>query len=536
MGNKIDRVIMLLFVLVLYGASYIPLWKNFQRVPKDRYYFGSVDYAIDVLGNLTTVRQGFLGHWQRRSPVTTTIEGKPTYLKFEYIAIGQLARMGRVDPTVMYYLARSVISLVVVVMIVWLVYQMIQKPLARIAAIAMILFATGITEPWKSYPYRIMDVMPGDTMVFQRLTLAAPHYLLGILLPLCSIVFLARFIDRKKFSFFLLSVASGMLGTLVYTPSMVLVVLSLPLLFLKKKTYRGAIFLYAILSLLPVIYIRYVSQFWDFSAFSKTEFVVPFRLSPLDYPLAVGVPFLLALFSLKRVLTSKNTMLLILFPWLLTHPFATLVVAYFAHINPSRFFFGPYFVVFGILGALGIKEILAFVRHKTTKTLTYLFGAVLMLTVFAPSYISYGASMLAIRTCFCNVRFFDYGYPKKDLMDAIFWLRDHTSEFDTVLSGPYTGAIIPAFSANPVYTSWCLRIMDEQAFGQTEDVLKKFYSGTMPESEVRRLIADNHISYVLVGDQEKTYGDTTSLSKYPFLTPVASFGTYRLIHPFGTTT
>ncbi len=519
MGNKIRIALSIFFVCILYAISSVSIWKNFQQVPKDRYYFGSVDYAIDVLGNLTTVRQGFLGNWQRHSSVTSTIVGKPTFLKFEYILIGQIARISGVDPIYMYYVARTVLSLATIATIVWLVYQIFSKSYQQVTAMVIILFGTGITEPWKSYPYRIMDSMPGDALVLQRLTVAAPHYLLGILLPLWSMIMLSRFIDKKKFVYFPVSIITGILATFVYSPSMILVVASLFLLFIKKKVYRGAIFLYAIFSLLPIIYIRYVSQFWDFNTFSKTEFVVPFRLAPIDYLFAVGIPFFFALFAIRKVLASRNTLLLIIVPWILMHPFASLFLANLIRMNPSRYFFGPYFVIFGILATIGLREIISFIQQKTTKPLAYGVGAILVIIIFVPSYISYGASIQNIRNCFCNVQFFDYGYPKKDLMNAIFWLADHTKESDIVLSGPYAGIIIPAFSGNRVYTSFWLRLMDESTFSETERMLQKFYGVFMTEEEIRAL----QIEYVLFGDQERQYGGRNILD-YPFLAKVASFG------------
>lgn len=519
MMNQKNRLIEIIGItiltVILFAIPYVSLWKNFRMVPSGRYYFGSVDYAIDVLGNFDTIRQGFLGHWQRTPNKTVLLEGKPTYLKFEYILIGQTARATHTDPIVLYYVTRAVISLLTVGMIIWLVYHVFSRPVDRIVSVVIIFFGTGITEFWKNYPMRVMDVMPGDTLVFERLTTAAPHYLLGILLPLVSIYAFAQFIDRKKFIFFIISVISGMLATFIFSPSMILVAAVLPLVFVKRRAFREAIILYAIVSLLPIGYIRYVSQFWDFNVLSKTESVVPFRLDPWQYLFVVGVPYLLSLFAIRPLLRSKNTLFLLFIPWVLMHPIAALALANVAMVNPSRFFFGPYFVIFGILATIGLRYI------AKTKKIVYILG---ILFLVSSSYYSYGASLQYTRVCFCNVQFFDYGYPKKDLMDAIFWLRDNTKESDVVFSGPYAGVLIPAFSGNKVYTSFWLRFMDETTFSKTESVVHQLYSGSIRREEIRALAG----GYVLFGDEERQIAGNNTQVPYPFLQQVYESGQTRI--------
>jgi len=487
----------LALIFVLFFIPYYGLFQNFKNTPPDRYYFGSVDNAIDVLGNFDTVRQGFAGRWTRSPNKTTAVSGKSTFLKFEYILIGHIARVIHTDPIVTYYVIRAILSIAAIGII-------LRMANFSLLPLLFIFFATGITEPWNTWPMRIMDSMPGDTLVFQRLTTAAPHYLLGIILPLLSMYFLSR-------SRFVIATVFGFVGTFVYTPSMILVIGSLWLLFFYKKQSRGALILYSIISLLPIVYIRYVSQFWDLNLFVKTENIVPFRLNIFQYFFAVGSIFIFSLFSIPEILKKKNPLHLLFLPWIIVHPLGALILSNILSVNASRFFFGPYFVVFGILAYMGIRRF---------KPLIILLFAILAL---GSSFISYGASINYTRVCFCNVQFSDYGYPKKDLMDAIFWLRDNTTESDGVLSGPYAGAIIPAFSNNRVYTSFWLRIMDESLFTKLDAMSKQFYEGSMNENEARAFLRNYNMAYVLVGEQESGKGLT-----YPDLSLTASFGSVRL--------
>ena len=144
-------------LLVYLFLSYWPIIRSYQTAPPDRYYWGSVDYAIDTVGNMTTVREGYLGHWQRFSKITSTIEGKPSLLKFEYILVGQIARMTGVDPLVMFYVTRAIISLVLIGVIYFLITRMFAAAVDRWMAFMFVLFATGVTEVWKVWPTRVIQ-------------------------------------------------------------------------------------------------------------------------------------------------------------------------------------------------------------------------------------------------------------------------------------------------------------------------------------------------------------------------------------------
>lgn len=489
------------FIFLLFFIPYWGLYQNFQHVPADRYYFGSVDNAIDVVGNLDTVRQGYLGKWMRTPNKTTALQGKATYVKIEYILIGQAARLLHIDPVLAYFIFRAIISVSGVVAILLIVAQVVPTWWGRAIALLFVFFGTGITESWHTWPTRIMDSLPGDTLVFQRLTTAAPHYLLGILFPLLSMYFLSR---NRIF----LALILGFLGTFVYSPSMLLVVGSVWLLFLKNQKIRPALILYSIVSISPMLYMQYVSRYWDLNLFGKTEFIVPFRLQLGQYIFVVAVPYVLSIFSIPEILKKKDPLLLLFLPWIIMHPVFTLVISQILAINPSRFFFGPYFVIFGILAYFGMKRM-----HK---------GIVVALISFMliASFISYGASLNYTKTCFCLVQYFDYGYPNKNLMQAIFWLRDHTKAEDIVLSGSYAGVLIPSFAGNRVYTSWWLRIMDEELFAKLEEESMQFYSGSMDALKAYEFLNKNAIEYIILSEQEKMKNGL----HYPSVRAVATFG------------
>jgi len=516
--------------LLLYlFLSYWPIIRSYQTAPPDRYYWGSVDYAIDTVGNMTTVREGYLGHWQRFSKHTTTIEGKASFLKFEYVAIGQLARLFRIDPLVLFHTSKFIVSLSLLA-VLWIMVKMIFSGwIERMIAWVLVLFSTGVTEPWKEWLSRMMDHLPGDVMVFSRLTTAAHHYLLGSLFSLLSIWFLARAIDRKhdRYAAFL-SFVFGALATFVYGPAAILLITSVGLYafcrilrrpkLLRERTL-GLVFFYIVVAAVPLVYIRYVSQFWDYSAFAATEKLAPFDIDLVGYFLVVGGIYILAVLGVRKALQTGKTLVLLLLPWLIVHPVGVFLVSPLIGMNRSRLFFTPYFAVFAILAVYGIVTIsraIARWREGIGKLVPW----IILSLVLLPSYISYAASYQDLDVCFCNIPFYDYGYPKRSTMEAIWWLRDHTREDDIVLSGLYTGALIPAFAGNRVYTSWWMRLTQTPNFPDVERTMYRFFASDMTEDEARSLVSSQNIEYVFLSDEEQQYGQGKTALDYLFLRQV----------------
>lgn len=507
MDRRRERFWIIVMILSLYILWIVPTTENFRKKPADRFYFGSVDYAIDVVGNLVTVREGFLGHWQRESKGTTVIAGKNSFLKMEYLLIGHFSRIVHIDPLIGFYLVRTLLSLAYFIVVYIVIALIFPVSSARILAFAYVLFSTGIIPPWQTYPFRIFDSMPGDTYVFQRMVTAMPHYMIGGIAPLLSLVFLTKFFDRTRSHYLFLSVLVGFIGTWVYAPSMLLVVLTIPAyVFIRllgntpKRTLvfeAGVLCFYAAVVLLPLLYIRYLWQFWDYSAFDRTEKIVSFRVRDMiEYLLIVGGTYALGVLATPWLLRTQSRLLLFLAPWLVVHPVAVLAFSNILNINPHRFFFGPYFAVFGILAAYGVTALFRTFGH-TSRNLIHRGLIIVAALPFVCSFLVYGASLQRTTVCYCLIENADYGYPRQELMSAIFWLRDHTKEADVVLASPYAGVLVPAFAGNRVYTSWWIRIMDPAVYERTRIQSARIFSGQMSEDEARAFLEREKIGYVL---------------------------------------
>ncbi|OGG03867.1 hypothetical protein A2W14_04990 [Candidatus Gottesmanbacteria bacterium RBG_16_37_8] len=374
--------------------------------------------------------------------------------------------------------------------------------------------------------------------VFQRLTTAAHHYILGSFFSLASIYYLAKSFEKRSIIDLLLASISGFLTAFIFVPAILLVYISIPvflILFLTRVSYKLnknkyrrifiSLLIFISLSIVPIIYLRYVAQFPEFKAFINTEQIAPYDIRPSNYLMIVGMTYLFSFFSIRRILAKGKSLELLLFSYLIIHPAAVFLATKVLEINKVRFFFTSYFIVFGVLATFGIIEIAEFIKRRWNKIPTVLILGILLFIILYPSRHNFGMSYARNRVCFCQKEFFDYGYPQKEVMETINYLKKESGEYDAVLSGYFAGVLIPAFSGNRVYTSWWQRLMQTDNLGVVSENVERFYSRRMQNEEALSFLRKEGIKFVFLGDEERNKSADRKDLNYPFLTEKSRFGT-----------
>jgi hypothetical protein len=526
-----ERVWILGSTILLLLLSYVPIVRTFSETPQELWYWGAEEYPLDLTGNLSTVRQGYNGHWLATLNYSSTTPIPRSLVKIEYIIIGQIARVFHADPTVMFFVVRGILSLVYLSVIYTIIGSLFTRKRDRIIAWILILFSGSIMRPGDYHGFFYTAAI--ETLVTYRLLLAMPHYLIGNICGLLSLVYLVKTMEHpNNVRTFILSVVAGAISSLTYAPTMVLILLTIPLYvlvwFIREKMSKtgdvripcplGVLFAYVSFVIIPILYVKWVTAYvWEgFRAISHIEKLNPFTLLPGEYLLDVGVVYVLAFIALPEILKSKNTLSIFLFFWIIIHPVAIFFISGLLDLNTIRFFLTPYIVVFGILAVYGIQRItvLVPVRWKTTLTI-----GLAVITLLAGA-VSYQANYNRTHLCFCMQPYHTYAYPTKSVMNAIFWLRDHTKEDDTVLSLYYAGNLIPAFAGNCVYISWWYRLAELPNVYSMETSVADFYKGDVPVETAKKFIDTNHISYVFWGEEERAQAPIATILPYPFLKDV----------------
>lgn len=513
------------------------IYRNYLAAPPDRYYWGNDDFPLDQQGNLSYVRSGYNGHWQVFVKLTSTLPDQKSFLKIEYLIMGHLARVLQLDPLHVFYLARFGISVVYIWLIYFLAGKIFEQRYARNIGFILSIFAASISIPSKENVFAYIAVP--DVLVFQRLTTSAHHYMLGGISTLISLYFLAKVLDQPSNKVaFLCSVIFGFIMSMTYAPNTVIVFTSIPMVLLIKflyeficyrkvnawRTWIPILFSYVLVVMLPLIYLPLMrlTQWKGTAISSNLENINPFSVTILQYVLGLGASYILAWFAVPRIVRRQHTLLLFFVSWLIIHPIGEYFISDIIGINRIRYFLSPYFVVFGLVATEGVLSI-GNVFARVSKRLKMLSMIVVVITAIFLSYYSYVQSVIKLRTCYCVIQFFDYGYPKKELMQAIWWLRDNTTEDDVVLSDTFAGNIIPAFAGNRVYTSWWYRLTGSSHFVYIMDFARWFYMKRFTPADVRWFVDEYGIDYVLQGEYERGFGDGSDL-EYSDLEPVARFG------------
>ena len=105
-------------------------------------------------------------------------------------------------------------------------------------------------------------------------------------------------------------------------------------------------------------------------------------------------------------------------------------------------------------------------------------------------------------------------YPDRQVMDAIFWLRDNTDHEAVVLTAETLGSMLPAYSGNTVYLGHGNQTV---YFEQKMALMKRFYQGLMTRQEMKDFLQSNRLTYVFYGPEERQIG---KLLPVDFLAPV----------------
>jgi len=344
------------------------------------------------------------------------------------------------------------------------------------------------------------------------------------------VYFLSKYIvQANKLIYFIIACISGIITTIVYAPTAILIWMSLPVVFLfefyhlirnkmSKRHLTQLVLIFAVfifITVFPLLYVRYLSGYWDDYSFSRTENIVPFAPLWWHYFFIAGLTYFFSLFAIPEVVKKRNVLFSFFLAWVVVHPVAMNWIAPIIGLNKTRFFLTPYFVIFGILAVFGIEKLLSYIKKaiavRFNQAIAYL---ICVLLVVISGFETYKISLDWLRACFCQGDGFAFGYPRNEDMSAWKWLRDNSREDDIILSDNFAGMMIPVFAGNKVYTSHWVNIVWPSNFNEIVTNKERFFSGYMPDEEAKQFLLQNQISYIYYGTIEKWPAGKLS---YPFI-------------------
>lgn len=211
--------------VLMYCVSFMAIYRNFSRVPADRWYYGAEEYPLDMTGNLAYVQQGIHGAFVSSFNYSTHLGESPSFLKLEYVFLGHLARVLAMDPIVMFWISKIALSMLLLVVSTVFIRRAVSDSHTRILAYICSLFGASIVIP--GFGSNFSDISVFDTLVFVRTSLLTHHYALGAITALLSLFALSKVFDRALSNkWFVIALISGFLTSVYYAPNTILVLLS----------------------------------------------------------------------------------------------------------------------------------------------------------------------------------------------------------------------------------------------------------------------------------------------------------------------
>jgi len=124
-------------------------------------------------------------------------------------------------------------------------------------------------------------------------------------------------------------------------------------------------------------------------------------------------------------------------------------------------------------------------------------------------------------------------YPLKDVVEAMIFIRDHTSRDTVILSGKTAGNYLPVYAGNTVYVGHAATVRAEEK----EAEVKEFFSGRLPPDVAKGWLARENLHYVFFGPEERELRGIEDLRMvYPFLQEVYNgpyVRLYKVVSPEG---
>jgi hypothetical protein len=528
-NQEIFWVIML--SVFLYGLAYGPVAYWYQNSPSGRTYLGFNAFAIDWLGQLATAQEGFNGHIFRTPIMSSTMEGKPFLLKTEYLLIGHLARITHISVINALKIAIFLISIFYLICIWIIIRNIFSNRTCRVLAYFLTLYATGISLPAWSFGW---VNMPKYSLVFERTTLDAPHYMLSGVFTIVSLYLLSQSLIKFKTGKYILAIISGLLAVQIFFPSMMVSIIALAIFIIIRIIRNQKLFgfsndlimisVYSFLVCLPLIQLWYAGQFFDMNTFKQSENIIPGVFDDLwQYFLTVGLILIPSVLAIPYIFKNRHPFFLLSLSWAIAHPVVIFVIRRITYTNKVRFFQTPYFIFFAILGASGIYVIYTWINKKSNRFIALIISLMLIITIILSGKYTYLLSLnfnAPERSDFVN----DQGYPGGGEYQAMTWLKDYCSDKRVIMAGETNSTLLLALTPCKVYYStwvWQGLLYNEGQY--LENNILNFYNESLSTDDARNFLINNQIYYIYYGNAEQYFhslGGKTGELTYQFLQKV----------------
>lgn len=519
-------VLMLTALLTAFSPFVYELTVTSRSLPESRYPLFETDFPPDLRVYLSRMRQGVEGKWLVSEKYTAEIH-RPSVLHVSYLLMGKLAGGIGLQPPEAFQVWRLIASLFMMAGGYFFLLQVFSQKWQRIAAFLLYVFVGNLPLPVKTgmpfLGFQFSSFLGWYTFFDPTKRLFfLPHYNLAAGFFALSLAFLWRGVQKQKRNQFVLAGIFGFLAGIILPTNLMVSFLTAGLFFLSVLLGLTGKLPSKNLWLRIKVLVVWSWPFWLFLGlgfflifYSFTYFPwkihgqadVDKRFMGFDHwgtIFGLGTTGLLGLAGTIWVLWRRKAAGFLSALWLLV---MTLLIAFFRLFpvsNPYRPLQIELHLPLAITSLCLIESVAGFFRQKRRLVL-----AVLLALLILPSLIVWPVDLKAQRMFVNDKVSAGYPliptipfvvYPVKDVMAAVFWLRDRTDHDRVVLAAETLGSMIPGYAGNTVVLGHGNQTVDYR--GKVDQMIR-FYRGLMSPEEASEFLSRNRVSYVFWGPEEQ---------------------------------
>ncbi|MDP3888553.1 MAG: hypothetical protein Q8Q24_00770 [bacterium] len=540
---KSENFFVLFFSFVLLTLSFSStVYEGFrgQNLGDARRVFlwGEHNFTYDYNVYLAKMREGAEGAWTVTNKYTSESH-QGVFLQEFYLLSGKVGGWLGLEPPATYFLLRFGLAIIFVLAIYALILFFVKDSATRKIAFLLALFSGGWPKflfyegSWHAVVrfdwWQEMDQIKRASYV--------PHYLLGHILTIISLLFLIK--SQNKRSYFVLAILSGAVAGFVHPPSLLIVwgIWGISFLFsvvgsrfsafrhlssvfsLQSPVVRLLAFIF--LTSLPLLYVNQAIAVYPWKSLVDYDVAHPWIYSLTEYILALGVTLPLAFLGIVFCKDRKKEELHPLLFWLLVVPLGMISLKVTGSHSELYFIQVAVHLPLAIFSALFIIKVGNWLKKKTKLNFVPLLLALVLLFSLPGIYASlHGQFQFINQRANAVMPLVPYPsqvmYPLRDWWGAVMWLKNNTPNKSIVLSEHTAGNYIPAYAGNTVYLG---HVAETVNFTAKKANVDYFFKGGMDPATAQKFLVGNNISYVFYDPQAQEQG-TFPVSNYPFLKPV----------------
>ena len=453
--------------------------------------FDRQDYNV----HLASIQTGLRGEWMY--PLLHTPENvSPAFIKTFYIFVGQLGRLVRLSPPMLYEITRWVCGLWMLLTLYAFIARFIETIVQR--HVAFLFGALGSGIGWlmmltQSQPD--LNVSPIDFWLIDLYTffslLALPHFAAVFALLWTATLAMLAYWDTHQWRWLALSIICILCAQQIqsFAPLVVDVALvgyaSWGALARRIRFPLVSLAIFAVAQIpfaVHALTILYGDPIW--SNFSKQN--VTLSPAPIYYILGLGIPGILALLGGWRVMRGEFGRTHLLLVWVLS--VAALV---YVPVTFQRRFTEGVSAPLAILATLGLGSV-----NLSPRARNLIATGLVAVSMISTLYLAFGGAML---TAARSPKLFE----PTQVVAAMDWLGANSDWRDTVFSSERTGSYIPARIGQRVYLG---HEMETAHYADKSKIVARFFDTAMSDLERQTILRECQCRFVFWGPYERALG------------------------------